>query len=976
MTDMTSRLNPRLWCVLLALTLPPALATAAEPTGGALDYSVASWDRGNGLPPGGITALMATGDGSLWVGMDTGLFRFDGLRFVRSDASHAPVTLMSRTRDGSLWIALADGGLVRVSNDRTTIFGEQHGLPGIAATALLEDSTQTLWLGTLRGLYRLDGDRWVRSTPDGLPNNLQVRGAAMDRAGAMLLSANDALFRRDEGKSAFHQLAAFDTIGMAQGICSITPDRVFVTNPIEGFTVVGTPGGPTSPARSVGIRVLCGKSDNVWIATGGGGLWRIPPSTGSAPARVLTGMLGELAQTLAEDERGNIWVGNPSGLTRLSPNPMIRLADLGVSTALETTADGHIWVGTFDGLIELSASKAGLTELRRYLPQSRVRALHTDRAGTLWASTEHGVVRFTKRGTGATPIATGTRPLRQVDSLSSGPDGTLWLADAEQGLFRWNGTRLDHVPLPFNVRENTVNALHVSRDGRTWLALDRGVAIIQPDGRVEVFDDAGRGRSARRARSILEDARGVIWLGGVDSLVWFSGNQHHLVTQADGFPVDFVKGLGEDKAGDIWLAGDATILRIPRAEFERDRTGTSPPYDVRYTRFDEADGAGVPRLLGDRSVVQAPNGVLWFVTGNGITGIDPQLPAFKDSATPPAQVLSALADGASVAALPGARLSSRTRAVQIDYTALNIDSPHRTHFRYRLRGFDDRWQDAGARMTAFYTNLPPGDYEFEVAASNEVNAWEAPTGSWRFSVEPVFYQTRWFPAACAGLLALSGWGIWRLRLAQVRRQFAIVLGERVRLSREIHDTLLQSMVGVAVQCEVLAKDVERNPGTVRDTLLRLRRQVESHIREFRQAVSDLRAERDDFLSALRTAGETAERVSGVQFDLVVRGRPRPSTEEVERQLIKIAREAVSNAARHARATNISVEVGYEDASLRLRVKDDGLGFNPEESVHAAEGHCGLTGMKERAAEIGARLSISSHFGQGTQVEAVVPLSPA
>jgi signal transduction histidine kinase len=188
--------------------------------------------------------------------------------------------------------------------------------------------------------------------------------------------------------------------------------------------------------------------------------------------------------------------------------------------------------------------------------------------------------------------------------------------------------------------------------------------------------------------------------------------------------------------------------------------------------------------------------------------------------------------------------------------------------------------------------------------------------------------------------------------------------------------LLQSLVGVAVQCEVLARDVEKHPGTARETLIRLRRQVEGHIREFRQAVSDLRAERDDFISALRTAGETAERTAGVQFDLVVRGRPRPSPEEVERQLIKIAREAVSNAARHARAKSISVEVGYDESTLRLAVKDDGLGFDPAESVSLAEGHCGLTTMKERAAEIGARLSISSAFGQGTQIEAIVPLSPA
>jgi len=466
-----------------------------------------------------------------------------------------------------------------------------------------------------------------------------------------------------------------------------------------------------------------------------------------------------------------------------------------------------------------------------------------------------------------------------------------------------------------------------------------------------------------------------VWVGGVDSLAWFSGNTRRIVTQADGFPVDFVKGLGEDPAGDIWIAGDAAIVKIPRNEF--DQVGRiSSPYTVRYARYDAADGAGVPRLLGDRSVTKGPDGVLWFITGNGITGIDSRLPAFADTSAPNASVLGALADGRQLDATNGARFPARTRAVQIDYTALNIDTPHRTRFRYRLRGFDEEWQDAGSRMTAFYTNLPPGTYEFDVMASNRINDWDGPMTSWTFYVDPAFYQTSWFPAAFAGLIAVAAWGIWRLRLAQVKRQFNIVLGERVRLSREIHDTLLQSLVGVAVQCEVLAKDVERHPGSARDTLIRLRRQVEGHIREFRQAISDLRAERDDFISAIRAAGETAERMSGAQFDLVVRGRPRPSTEEVERQLIKIAREAVSNAARHARASRILVEVGYDERTLKLAVRDDGRGFDPEHSVRTHEGHCGLTSMRERAAEIGARLSISSAFGQGTEIEAIVPLGTA
>ncbi len=971
------RLAERLTLFALASMLVgiPGVAAAADPIDGSLDYTVVSWDRGGGLPEGGITALMAARDRALWVGMDSGLYRFDGLRFVREASIDGAVTHLKDTRDGAVWVALADGRLARIAGARTSLYDTRHGLPTISATALVEDRQGQLWLGTRRGLYTFVDERWVGVTPEGLPAPMGVTGAAIDRDGRVLIAANSRLYRRDMGSATFAPLATLDTPGTATGICATGPDQIYVTDPIRGFAVIGRAGGPESPTRSIGLRVLCDASNNVWVGTGGAGLWRIPPSTDPSAARVVTGMLGELASSLAEDARGNIWVGSPAGLTRLTPNPMARLADLGVSTAIESTLDGHLWVGTFDGLIELVNLAGGIREHRRFLPAVRVRALHAS-ASYLWVASEQGLARVDLLNRQVTPVATGVPVLRQIDSLSSDARGTLWIADAEQGLFTWNGRTLAPVTLPFRVGENPVNSLHVDRRGRTWLALERGVAVVHPDGRLVVHDEAGRGRASRRSRSILEDSTGAVWIGGIDSLAWFSDDAHRVFHQADGFPVDFVKGLGEGPGGDLWFAGDAAIVRISRAELQRVLGGGRRPFQVQFSLFGAADGAGVPRLLGDRSVTRAPNGILWFITGNGVTGIDPTLPAFGEAAVPVASVVGAIVDGRALETHAEGRLASSTRAVQIDYSALNIESPHRTRFRYRLRGFDDAWQDAGTRMTAFFTNLPVGRYEFEVAASNQINAWADPTARWSFEVEPAFYQTSWFPVLCVGLVALSGWGVWRYRLAQVQKQFNIVLGERVRLSREIHDTLLQSLVGVAVQCEVLAKDVERRPSEARDTLVRLRRQVEGHIREFRQAVSDLRAERDDFIAAIRDAGETAQRMSGAQFELVVRGRPRPSTGDIERHLLKIAREAVTNAARHARARAISVEVGYEDTLLRLRIKDDGRGFNPDSSTRADDGHCGLVSMQERAAEIGARFSISSTFGQGTEVEAVVPLSPA
>ena len=155
-----------------------------------------------------------------------------------------------------------------------------------------------------------------------------------------------------------------------------------------------------------------------------------------------------------------------------------------------------------------------------------------------------------------------------------------------------------------------------------------------------------------------------------------------------------------------------------------------------------------------------------------------------------------------------ARLPPRTTRLEVQYAVLNLASLLKTRFRHRLAGFDADWIDAGTRTEAFYTNLPPRNYQFQVIASNDDGTWSEPAATWDFSIAPMFYQTTWFAVVCVAAAIGAVAGIWHLHLRQVRQRFALLLGERARLSREIHDTLLQSLVGVALQLDVVANDLE------------------------------------------------------------------------------------------------------------------------------------------------------------------------
>jgi signal transduction histidine kinase len=289
---------------------------------------------------------------------------------------------------------------------------------------------------------------------------------------------------------------------------------------------------------------------------------------------------------------------------------------------------------------------------------------------------------------------------------------------------------------------------------------------------------------------------------------------------------------------------------------------------------------------------------------------------------------------------------------------------------------DAGWVDDGASRQASYANLAPDTYRFEVAASNGDGSWSRDAGVVAFTVLPTWYQTRTFYALL--ILAATGmlWGAWQTRARQMHQQFAVVLAERARVGREIHDTLLQSLVGMALQLDTLADESEATPpGSMKQELSRLRRQVEHYIGEAQQSIWDLRSpghEPEDLPSSLR---ERAERIIGgahVGFDFSVTGTPRPLPAHTQQQVIRIAQEAVVNAVRHARPRHVRMNLTYAPDTVQLTVSDDGQGFNPDVPHQSGESHWGLSIMRERAAQIGARFSVSSGPEAGTRVELVIP----
>ena len=253
--------------------------------------------------------------------------------------------------------------------------------------------------------------------------------------------------------------------------------------------------------------------------------------------------------------------------------------------------------------------------------------------------------------------------------------------------------------------------------------------------------------------------------------------------------------------------------------------------------------------------------------------------------------------------------------------------------------------------------------------------WVESENPWTFAIQPAVYQTTWFSVASGLALVAAAWGTWRVRLRQLRRQHALVIAERTRLAREIHDTLLQAMAGVALQLHRASELLDSTP-PAREICEKARDSLERYVRDARFAIWRLRSpelSESDLVGALRKVAEDLTAGSGAELAFTVVGPPARCAATVEDHLLRIGQEAILNAVRHAEATNVGVELHYGPGHVKLRVVDDGCGFEPDRVTLRA--HWGLAGMDERAALVGGRLTLTSAPGQGTSLEVTMPLEP-
>jgi signal transduction histidine kinase/ligand-binding sensor domain-containing protein len=727
--------------------------------------------------------------------------------------------------------------------------------------------------------------------------------------------------------------------------------------------------------QGTGYRLLPDRQGNLWVATNGQGLWRVrldeTEQQTVEKASVNTGLLGDSIRAILEDREGNIWIGTTGGLQRLTERTFTPVANIAGVNALATDSK-TVWAATNNGLFSLTSDSARWRREPRQPMDLWARSVHVDRSGTLWVGSDRTLLTMIEGR--LEPVSLPPRiSLGTIDSLTSDSFGNIWFSDGPR-LFRWQHGHLAQIDVPFQGAEGHIVLLHADSSNRLWIALREGRLTVLDAATGHPDESVDTNGVHQIVYDIFEDPSQVIWILGDHGLTKFSDGRFVTLKNERGIPRSLLGAIVSDGSHDLWLNIDSGLLRLSEKTF--DAAVESPSRPLEYQLYDGTDGvAGAPivKLLARRDV----NGRLWFARGGILMSV---MPAHLARQLPPlpqfVRIERAVTDDGAVHDVSMSLLSSSTRGLEIDYTALALTAPNKIQFRYRLEGFDANWVNAGTRRQAFYTNLPPGPYVFRVEASANDGRWLGSSATWRFRREPRFVETRTFYLGSAVLISLCAVGLWKLRIRMVHREFDAVLAERLRLSRELHDTLLQSLAGLAMQFHSLPQGLGDLTADGRHRLVRMRKLVEGHVREARQSVYELRSASPPTCSDLATSLTKfgTRMVDGtIAFEADVKGDPREHSAKVRRAVLMIGQEAITNAVRHANAKRIRLELRFESGATTLRVADDGSGFDVERARLGADDHYGLMSMRERAEDIGAQLHITSATARGTIVELTAPL---
>jgi len=981
-----------LTCLFLALN---AIIVIQIPAQELRNFHHTAWSSDSQM--GAVSDIQQSPDGYLWLTTSRGVFRFDGVRFQSADeitsgaTQHIELASVFVSSSGDVWLRTRMPGLLLWRDGKLSSYPSKGCTPGLLTGSTVEDRDGTIWVAGSAGLFIVGEGKCERVSdkyglPAGFPSAITV-----DRVGTVWVKmTSGVLFYLPRGGTRFKRSPNGD--GAVGGFAYLHegPNGSIWLSDEQGLRRVSENGDPTKPNSNHASRPSKHPRFGNFTFDGNGTLWaasskgiqRIPNvselpigvSVDPAAGQTFTmaqGLSSDVVWKLLVDREGSVWIGTNSGLDQLRQNVISQLAIPAASEnqfAVEGGDHGCVWIGSRSLPLTVVCTDG---KTRTFAETRQTISIRRDFKGGIWSSGMGDNFLWRATSDGLEPVPYPPHDPNVASSMAVDKNNDLWIVTFAPSAYRSSGRNWVNMNQILGREPGVMGAMGGDQAGNVWFAFSNHVVEWDGTG-YKRYTYTGKNRYPM---SLIVKGEHV-WLGAEDGVQLLSQGEFHMMRWKNPSLPGRVTGIVETETGDLWTSGFSGIAHVRADELRK--WLRDPDYAVSAENFNTLDG--LPGLAAERypepSIAEAGDGRLWFATIKGIAWLDPASLDKAYNSTPPTVLVSSFVwDGKTHSNLKNLVLPPQTGSIEIDYTALSLAIPERVLFRYRLDGVDKEWQDAGTRRQAYYTKLRPGTYHFTVIACNDHGVWNTLGAVLSFRVVPAWYQTIWFYCLVSLLLVALMWTIVMVRSRQAAARVELRMGDRLmerdRIARELHDTLLQGVHVLILRFQLVADSIPA-ADPLRDITEKTLSYADQLLAEGRQRVRDLRTHDGSAGDLAYSFGKLREELHhefARDFRLVIEGKPHRLHRVVQDEVEMIAREALSNAFRHAQASDILCAIKFTESHFLLLCEDDGVGIDPQFLSNTGRaGHWGLIGMRERAQKIGATLRAQRSTKGGTEIE--------
>ena len=746
------------------------------------------WTSEQGLISNNLTSVNVDQDGFLWITCFNGLLKFDGHSFALFDSENLNIlnsnafmnSFMSRSN--GIFFSTQASGIVQYKSGSFLISDYNNLLPNYIRKVKVDDKGR-IWAGANnRGLYLVENDTVISLDIPEL-KNITVMDMAFNSQNYVFVASRGAGLVQINNKTPERYFDEKD--GLYSNVVNclhLTQDNSLYIGTKDGLNILKN--GKISKVRffkNIEInQIIEDGYGSIWVATEMG-LGRInnryrtkelfTPEDG-LPTRQVSG--------LDFDNEGNLWLSTKKGgLLRLKYGNFINYTTkdglaLDQVNLIVEKSPGLYYVGSDEGGINIISNRiVGRMRFNTDLKRNGIRDICFISQNEIWIGSYRGIL--VKKGINERLLNRDAgMPSDDVRRIFKDSQNRVWVGTRSAGLIRFKNDTIEKIfDINNGLSTNYILSVEEDQNGLIWIGTNGGGLIsIDKQDQLRSYNPFKEDASGILIFNIHVDDANALWLATNIGIFYFANEKFAQVELASSYQNDTFFDIVSDDIGNLWISSNIGLYRIrinDAREFIKGQAEQIPSF-----LYDHNDGMSNKECTGATRLLRASDGKLWIPTLGGVAIIDPE-ELMTNEFKPPVIITDFLTDRS------GEFISEDLKAgklvlepgnfrYQIRYTALSYQAPEKVRFKYKLDKIDEDWIETLNIREVQYTNLPPGNYTFNVMACNNDNVWNELGASFTFKIKPFYYQRIELYIIFLAFIVFFGWFLYRKRIDAIERR--------------------------------------------------------------------------------------------------------------------------------------------------------------------------------------------------------------